>query len=92
MRCIVYEIVWSYDQQIFRAQKLLIDPASEKALCRLQVVGIGLKEELGLEYEGWVEIEKKEQRGSLRGGGNFIPGTGGRMLPGLSCLTQRGAE
>ena len=44
---------------------MLIDSASEKAPCGLQVVGIGLKEESGLEYDGWVEIEWIEQRGSI---------------------------
>jgi len=57
MRFIIRGITWSCDQQILGAQKLLIDSASGKALHGLKIVGIELKEESGLEYDGWVEIE-----------------------------------
>ena len=57
MRYIICEITWSCDQQILGAQKLLIDSASGKALHGLKIVGIELKEESGLECDGWVEIE-----------------------------------
>lgn len=57
MRYIIRGITWSCDQQILGAQKLLIGSASGKALHGLKIVGIELKEESGLEYDGWVEIE-----------------------------------
>ena len=57
MRYIICGITWSCDQQILGAQKLLIDSASGKALHGLKIVGIELKEESGLECDGWVEIE-----------------------------------
>lgn len=41
-----------------------MDVASEKTSRGAQFVGIGLKEDLGVEHEEWVEVERKEQRES----------------------------
>lgn len=69
-----------------------VSPLGNEIEYQLQIVGIGLKEELGLEYAGWAEIEKMEQRESNWAGENFIQGTEGDALLMLTCLTEQGTE
>lgn len=66
-----------------------MDSASVNALCRLQVVEIGLRTELGREDERCVENEKMEQRATEWKEPH--QGSEGNLLPMLTCLVGQGA-
>lgn len=87
LRYIICEVTW-FSKYSEGARTLFVDAAFEKARWGWRVVGIGLTEGLGLEYEGWAETEKKEPSENW-GGKNFIQKRSGYTLQVLTCLTEQ---